>query len=156
MNTNKGGDILEALEQRLKLIKQSAGYDNTIKHVRLNDSEPTLNTAEQDLPLIEIFDEGDDYEHGSGSSLWAFVTITLYIVAPKAYTDKQMQSILADVRRNLFGGTSDATGNLGITLGGKIAGMELINSKSDMNMIASNRVYLLRFRMRDHRTTYRD
>lgn len=151
-----GAQILTALQARLQTIKTTAGYANTLKSVRLNTSEPTLSTSEMDLPLLEIIEDGETYDHDMGTSYWAEQVIILYLVAPKAWTDSQMQDLLTDVRKCLFGGTADASGNTGMTLGGLLSGgMRLIDATADLNMISSNRVYMMRVRLRSQRTTFR-
>lgn len=151
-----GGEILTALQSRLQTITTGAGYGNTIKGVRLNTSEPTLNASVIDLPLIEIITEGETYEHNASSSYWATTTVILYLVAEKAYTDVQMENLMTDIRKALFGGSANASGNTGVTLGGKVSSMHLVDAVSDLNMIESNRVYMIRIRLRSHRTTYSD
>lgn len=151
-----GGDILLALKARLQTIRTANGYGTDVKEVRLDFATPTLNTAETDLPLIEIHDEAEEYEHGASSGYWANTMTVLYMVAPKAWTDVMMQQFLTDVRKALYGGSSNATGNTGITLGGKVSKIELLAAIGDLNMIESNRIYMLRIMLRSHRTTFSD
>lgn len=151
-----GGDILTALKARLETIAATAGYTNTLRLVRLNTSEATLNAPSLDLPLIEIIQESEQYEHNASSSYWANTLVILYLVTEKSWTDVQLEDLLSDVRKCLFGGSSSASGNTGVTLGGKVSSIHLVDTVSDLNMIESNRVYLMRIRLRSHRTTYSD
>lgn len=152
----RAGDILTALKTRLETITATNGYGTTVRSVSLDNSQPTLQVAEVDLPLIEIMNEEERYEHGASSSYWANTTVVLYLVAPKPWTDVQMEQFLTDIRKALYGGSANATGNTGVTLGGTVQGIELLGAVSDLNMIDSNRVYMLRIRLRSHRTTYSD
>ncbi|WP_460986766.1 hypothetical protein, partial [Staphylococcus aureus] len=77
------------------------------------------------------------------SSYWANTLVILYLVAEKTWTDVQLEDLLADVRKCLFGGSSSASGNTGVTLGGKVSSIHLVDAVSDLNMIESNRVYLM-------------
>lgn len=157
MNTsNRVGDALEALRTRLLTIKETAGYGISVKTVRVNEAQPTLNVAEKELPLIEIVDEAETYDHSGSSTYIAKMGVVLYAVAPKGWTDFQMQRFLADMRRAIYGGTADASGNTGITLGGKVEKILLLNSAGDLNMLDSCRVYMLRIQLHQQRTTYRD
>lgn len=149
-------DILEALKARLETIKTAAGYVTNVRKVSLDSSEPTLSKAAMDLPIIEIWDEIEEYEHGASSSYWANQTVILYLVAEKSWTDRKMQQFQTDVRKCLFGGSANANGNTGVTLGGKVSKIELVDSRSDLNMIDSCRVYMMRIKLRSHRTTFSD
>ncbi len=151
-----GGTILTALQARLETITTAAGYTNNVKSVHLNYSEPTLNTSAVDLPLIEIINDSETYEHNAGSSYWADTVVSLYIVAEKSFTDIQMEDLLSDIRKALYGGTSDATGNSGMRLGGAVDSLHLLDTHTDLNMIETNRAWLMRIKLRTHRTTYRD
>lgn len=151
-----GADILTALKARLDTIKVANGYDLTIKSVSVNSSAPTLSVAALSLPLVEIVDEGDDYEHQASSSYWANTNILLYLVAQKSWTDAQMQDFMSNIRRAIYGGSASASGNTGVTLGSKVSGIWLVGAASDLNMVESNRVYIMRIRLRSHRTTYSD
>ena len=151
-----GAQILLALQAQLKTIKVAAGYLNDLKDVVMDQRPPSLNTSVVDLPQIQIMQESEKYQHNLGSSYWSFTDILLYLVAEKAWTDAMMEDLKKDVRTCLFGGSASASGNTGITLGGLLQKIELVDSVADLNMIESNRIYLLRIRLHSHRTTYRD
>lgn len=156
MTTVLAEDILTALQTRLRTIKTAAGYLNDVKQVVMDSSMINLQVAERDLPLIEIINGPETYQHQVGSSYWATTEVILQITAPKAYTDGKMERILRDVRRCLFGGTSNGSGNTGMTLGGLVQNLELVDCQPDLNLIQSNRIYMLRIRLKSHRTTYKD
>lgn len=151
-----GAEILSALKTRLEGIRTSNSYGLTVKSVKVNTSSPTLNISAMECPLIEIVDEGEEYEHNASSSYWANINILLYLVAEKSWTDSQMQDFMSNIRKALFGGSASATGNTGVTLGGKVSGIWLVGAAADLNMIDTNRVYIMRIRLRSHRTTYSD
>lgn len=153
--SSTGGNVLSALKARLLTIQETAGYSVSIKSVILDASVPTLNLPAMDLPAIEIMNLAESYDHSASAHYVASMDVILSMIAEKAWTDSQMEDFKRDVIRALYGGASDASGNTGVTLGGTVAGIELVDAQGDLNMIESNRVYLLRVRLRSHRTTYR-
>jgi hypothetical protein len=156
MSNSIGAQILSALKTRLETIQTSAGYDVSIKQVRVNESFPTLSAPAMDLPAIEIHDDFEEYQHQASSSYIALTNVLLYLVAEKSSSDASMQDFMSSVRKALFGASANASGNTGVTLGGTVIDLELVGAASDMNMIESNRVYIMRIRLRSHRRTYSD
>lgn len=151
-----GADILTALKERLDTVKIANGYDLDIATVRLDKSEPTLNTPSNELPLVEIINESEKYIHGASSLYECVTSVILYMVAEKAWTDSQMEDFKSNIRRALFGGAPHAGANNGVTLNGKVTRIALVDSKSDLNMIDANRIYLMTITLHSHRRTYED
>lgn len=152
--SSRGRLILEALAAQLATISTSIGYSTTVRRIISSFGEMTLNTPEVDLPLIEIVNEEENYEHEASASYWANMTVILFLVAPKIWTDGQMEDFKSDIIKCLFGGSANASGNTGITLGGVVQSIHLINSRGDLNLIESNRTYVLRIRMTSQRRSY--
>ena len=152
-----GAEILTALKARLETITTAAGYGSTVKKVYLDRIGPASAESAIDLPCIQIMQDHEDYQHNGASSTYqADQFIVLFLVAEKQWSDAQMEDFMRDVRKCLYGGAADASGNTGITLGGKVSGIWLVGAVADLNMIDSNRVYQLTVKLRSTRTTYRD
>lgn len=151
-----GADILAALQTRLSGISTGAGYATDVKSVIINNSQMGMATGETDLPLIEIKDDVEVYEHEASSSYWANTFMLLFLVGPAGWPDSSFQNLMADVRKALFGAGPSATGNTGLPLTPRCNSIELVDAASDLNLVNSNRMYLMRIRVRSHRITYRD
>jgi len=153
---SKNAEIFTALRARLETIQTSAGYTNDVKAVVTGRSRMTLNMPEAELPFVEVLKDSETFDHGASASYWSELLLVIFMVAPREWEDTQMEDLLEDVRKCLFGGSASANGNTGITLGGLIAGMHLVDSHSDLGLIESNRIFSMRIRLRSHRVTYRD
>lgn len=154
--TSPTATAIESLKTRLLTIKESASYSATVKEVEIDGSEMMMNVGEARLPRIEIFDDQEDYNHEVGVSYWSRLNLILFIGAPKSWTNTQMHNLCQDIRKAMFGGTSDATGNTGIPLDQKTRGIELVSLNGDLNMIETNRIYVMRICLVGHRVTYSD
>lgn len=151
-----GADILAALVTRLQTVTETAGYSTTIKTVLLNNSQPTLIAGEADLPLVEVKDDTEVYEHEAASSYWANTIVLLYLVAPGSWSDARMQDWMSDIRRAIFGRGPTASGDTGLPLHPRVSTVRLLDACSDLNLVSSNRAYIMRLHLRSLRITYRD
>lgn len=151
-----GADILAALAARIATVTTAGGYAKTVKRVLVNNSQPTLTLSEADLPLVEVKDDAEVYEHEASSTYWANTLVCLFLVGPSSWSDGDFQDLMADIRRAIFGGGAAASGNTGLPLHARASLVELVDAASDLNMLSSNRTYLMRLRIRSLRTTYRD
>lgn len=154
MSASPARQAFEALATQLATITVSAGYRQTVRTILTDFSKLNLNVAESDLPLIEIVDDMTTYQHMASASFWAEMNVILFVVAPKAWTDGQMEDLISDIMKCLFGGSSNASGNTGITLGGVVQSIHLVDSRGDLNLIESNRTYIFKIMMKQLRKTY--
>lgn len=153
--SSRGRLIIEALKDQLATISTTIGYSVTVRRIIYSIAEMTLNTPETDLPLIEIVSEEDSYNHeGASASYWSELTVILFLVAPKEWTDGMMEDFKSDIIKCLFGGSANATGNSGITLGGVVQSINLLNCRGDLNLVEANRTYVMRLRLTSLRKTY--
>lgn len=153
---SRGAKILEALEARLKTLTSANGYLTNVRTVRGTKSEMDISTASRDLPSIEIINNDETYNHLASAMYESQQSVILLLVAEKSWTDQQMEDFKSDIRKCLFGGSSSASGNTGVTLGGVCTSLYLVSSKSDLNLVDANRIYTLTIAVHDNRITYRD
>lgn len=146
---------IEALATRLRTLTLANGYDHDMKRVITDSSEMGINLPETDLPTVEIVNDITPYEHMASSSYWAEQHVILFIVAPKSWTDGQMEDLLADIKKCLYGGSASASGNTGITLDGAVQSIHLVQSAGDLNLIEANRTYVLKIILKTLRITYK-
>ena len=148
--------ILDALKTRLLTIKKAAGYACDLQDVSIGSSGPGLDKAQDACPYIDVIQDVESYKHGASGHYECKSDMLLFTVMPKNWDDGDVAALKRDIRKALFGGTSDATGNTGSTLGGTVTRIELVNCKSDLNMVQANRVIVVEISVYDHRVTYRD
>ncbi len=149
-----GADLLLAIKARIESIRTTAGYNHTVKTVLLNNSQPTMRTSEADLPLVEIKDDAERYEHAASANYFANTVVCFFLVGPREWTDGQFQDLMSDVRRCIYGNGAAASGNTGLPISG-VQSVELVDAASDLNMVGSNRTYMMRMLFRSSRITYR-
>lgn len=153
--SSRGRLAIEALRDQLLTISETAGYSVTVRRVIYSLAEMTMNTPEADLPLIEIISEEEVAEHLQASSSYlSQMTIILLLVAPKDWTDGRMEDFKSDIMKCLFGGSANASGNTGVTLGGAVQSIHYLNCRSDLNLVDANRTYFFRIRLDSLKRTY--
>ena len=152
---SKGSDILTALKARLEKITVTNGYGRTIKKVRLSKSGMDLDIPPQDCPLIEIFQESSTVESGVGAHLMVTYTILLLLIDRKDQTDEGIEDFIADVRAVIYGDSPTASGNSGITLGGKAVKCQWLGTDYDLNLIQANRRSVMTWTITVSQSTYK-
>jgi len=150
-----GSDILTALKTRLESITVAHGYGRTVKTVRLSRSGMDLDIPVQDCPLIEIYQEGAMPEHGAGAHILVTYTILLLLIDKKDQTDNEMENFQAEVRAAIYGDSPTASGNTGITLGGKAVKCQWMGTDYDLNLIDANRRCVMTWQIVSSQSTYK-
>lgn len=153
---SKAGDILLALQSRLQTLREDQGYAHTLVSVNLTKATLALNKPDYDCPYIDILNNDERYKHGASGHYETLTSVLLFVVMPKEWDDVQIENLKTDIRKCLYGGAPDASGNTGSTLGGKVSRIELVGCKGDLNMVDSARVAVIELSLSDHRVTYRD
>lgn len=152
---SKGSEILSALKSRLESITTTNGYGRTIKKVRLSKSGMDLDIPPQDCPLIEIYQESAKVDSGASAHMLVTYTILLLLIDKKDQTDEEMENFQADVRAAIYGDSPSASGNSGITLGGKAVKCQWMGSDYDLNLIEANRRCLMTWTIVSNQVTYK-
>lgn len=152
---SNGSDILTALKSRLQSITTTNGYGRTIKSVRLSRSGMDLDIPPQDCPLIEIYQESADVESGASAHIIVTYTILLLLIDKKDQTDEAMEDFQADIKAAIYGDSPSASGNTGITLGGKAVKCQWIATDYDLNLIQANRRMVMTWQITSSQSTYK-
>lgn len=152
---SKGSEILAALKTRLESITVANGYGRTVKKVRLSKSGMDLDIPTQDCPLIEIYQENANVESGASAHILVTYTILLLLIDKKDQTDEQMEDFQAEVRAAIYGNSPTASGNSGITLGGKAVKCQWMATDYDLNLIEANRRCVMTWTIVSSQSTYR-
>jgi hypothetical protein len=152
---SQGADILTALKSRLQSITVANSYGRTIKNVRLSRSGMDLDIPPQDCPIIEIYQESADVESGASAHIIVTYTILLLLIDRKDQTDEGMEDFQADVKAAIYGAGPAASGNTGITLGGKAVKCQWVGSDYDLNLIQANRRTVMTWQITSSQSTYK-
>lgn len=156
MSDSKGSLILTALKTRLESITLAHGYRVDIKEVKLNTIDINMNYPSSDLPKIAILNDKARNEQAVSAQYVNNMNVWLQLVAEPEWTDLQMEDFKSDIRQALFGDSPSASGNTGITLGGKITRIDMGEEINDLHMLKVNRVSAMQFTLVSHRISYRD
>ena len=141
-----GQRILAALQARLQRITVANGFPITVKEVLLNKGEIEFGISGDRLPLIDIIQADETYEHETSGFIGITTSIILRIVLPQGATDSDMEEFKSSVVRCIYANSYiKTTGNSGVHLddgqGGTITYPRLINCQNDIAMVQGNRIY---------------
>lgn len=154
-----GARILYALKARLETIKTAAGYPMSVREVSLNLSEITFDLPSNRLPLVEIIQAPEKYEHGACGLVEVVTSVILRLVDERKKTDPDMEVFKSSIVRAIYANQYVATGNSGIGLedgqGRTIVFPRLVSCETDLNMVPGNRIYALLFEFRSQRQTWK-
>ena len=152
---SRGAEILQALKARLESVSVSNGYTRTVKKVRLSKSGMDFDIPPQDCPQVEIYQESATVESGAGAHVLVTYTILLLLIDKKDQTDEGMEDFQSEVRAAIYGGGPTASGNTGITLGGKAVKCQWMATDYDLNMVEANRRCVMTWTIVQSQSTYK-
>lgn len=137
-----GEDMLDAIRDRLLSIKIANNYPINVKEVIVSHNELTMQTASERLPLIEIVQGDEFYEHTSGS-VERYSEIGFRLVEAKGKTDRDMETFKSAVIRCLFCNsyTNNGVANLHLSTG--MVAPRLLRCTPDYGAISANRIYVI-------------
>jgi hypothetical protein len=150
-----GQRILAALQARLQKITVANGYPITVKEVLINNGEIEFGVSHDRLPLIDVIQADEVYEHEMSGAVVVTASIILRLVLPQGNTDSAMEEFKSAVVRCLYCDSYNALGNAGVHLadgnGGTITWPRLVSCQADVALVNGNRVYALMFEINSNR-----
>jgi hypothetical protein len=156
---SEGARIIYALKARLESIKTANGYPMSVREVSVNVGEITFDLPSNRLPLIEVIQAPERYEHEACGAVEIVTSVILRLVDERPKTDPDMEFFKSSVIRAIYGNSYNATGNTGIGLedgqGRSIIFPRLVSCETDLNMVPGNRIYALLFELRSRRQTWK-
>jgi hypothetical protein len=154
-----GQRILAALQTRLERITVANNFPLTVKTVLVNKGEIEFGISADRLPLIDIIQADEQYEHESSGFLNVNTSVILRMVLAQGASDSDMEEFKSAIIRCVYANSYVSnSGNTGIHLadggGGTIYMPRLISCQNDIAMVEGNRIYALLFELHSKRTVW--
>jgi hypothetical protein len=146
-----GSLVIDALIDRLSSIKIANGYPLNVKQVEINRSQITMNIEKAKLPMIEVIDGEEEYQHEMSGHVQIRQIILVRFILPENSSDKEMEVFKSCIVRCMYANAFNSAHNsgVGLVLSGKktINFPRLLQCSKDVNLVDANRIWELIFEL---------
>jgi len=147
MTDTNGTRVIDALVARLSKITTANGYPVNVKTVEINRSQITMNIDSLKLPMIEVIDGEEEYQHETSGHVQVRQIMIIRFIMPAGTDDKTMELFKSSIVRCLYADSFNSGHNSGVGLA--LSGRNTINfprmlqCSKDVNLVDANRIWEL-------------